>query len=431
MTSQVVAEWSAYNVALYSTQRPPPLGTVDTGEKLEQKAKEHLSKVANEGAFLYVFGSAGVCKTYETNRKAFDKWAIIPRMLRNCTTRNLETTIFGHKFKAPILLAPIGIQGLVHPEAELAVAAAAKETNISMVLSTAATRTMEEVAEALGDHHRWYQLYWLYSEDVTLSFLKRAKASGYSALVVTLDTMFLGWRPHDLDTAYLPFIHSYGCQNGFADPVFMARYAKQPETRTQLAFPYNPQEINARIQQGDAAAKETLRISRDWCGELSSGRQRSWDELKLLRDNWEGPLVLKGIQCAADAELAIDAGADGIVVSNHGGRQVDGGVSALWSLEQTMKSAKVKEAQAAGRFTVLFDSSIRNGSDIFKALALGAQAVLLGRPYMYGLALGGADGVQHVIKSILAELEITMGLSGYKSVSEIQGKAEEVLARVE
>ena len=291
-----------------------------------------------------------------------------------------------------MLLAPIGIQGLVHPEAELAVAAAAKETNISMVLSTAATRSMEEVAEALEDHYRWYQLYWratplitvslsssiirLHSDDVTLSLLKRAKANGYSVLVVTLDTMFLGWRPHDLDTAYLPFVHSYGCQNGFADPVFMARYGKQPETGTQLAFPYNPQEINARIQQGDAAAKETVRISRDWCMELSSGRQRSWDELKLLRDNWEGPLVLKGIQCAADAELAIDAGADGIVISNHGGRQVDGGVSALWSLEQIMKSAKVKDAQAAGRFTILFDSSIRNGPDIFKALALGAQAVL-------------------------------------------------------
>ena len=215
-----------------------------------------------------------------------------------------------------------------------------------------------------------------YSEEITLSLLKRAKENGYSALVVTLDTMFMGWRPHDIDTAYLPFVHSYGCQNGFADPVFMARFGKQPETTTQLAFPYNPREINARIQQGDSAAKELVYTSMEWNKELASGRQRSWDELKLLRDNWEGPLILKGILCAADAELAIEAGADGIVVSNHGGRQVDGGVSALWSLEQIMKSEKVKEAQAAGRFTILFDSSVRNGPDIFKALALGAQAVL-------------------------------------------------------
>ena len=293
-----------------------------------------------------------------------------------------------------------------------------------------------------------------HSDEVALSFLKRAKQNGYSALVVTLDTMSIGWRPYDLDEAYIPFFHSYGCQNIFADPVFMARCGEQPKIWTNLAFPYDPHQINARIQQGDPMAKEMVYLSEKWFREMGSGRQRSWDELKLLRDNWEGPLVLKGIQCAADAELAIDAGADGIVVSNHGGRQVDGGVSALWSLEQIMKSKKVKGAQAAGKFTVLFDSSIRSGPDIIKALALGAQAILrkscsflpevpqstitlplffrlVGRPYMYGLALGGADGVKHVIKTILAELELTMGLSGYKNIEEIQGKAEEILARVE
>jgi len=209
-----------------------------------------------------------------------------------------------------------------------------------------------------------------------VSLLNRAKNNGYSALIITLDTMSIGWRPHDLDTAYLPFLHSYGCQNGFADPVFMARYGKQPELRSKLAFPYDPHGINARVQQGDPVAKTMVHMGTEWVREMSSGRQRSWDELKLLRDNWEGPLVLKGVQCAADAELAVDAGVDGIVVSNHGGRQVDAGVSALWSLEHIMKSTKVKEAQASGRFTVLFDSSIRTGPDIFKALALGAQAVL-------------------------------------------------------
>jgi len=295
-----------------------------------------------------------------------------------------------------------------------------------------------------------------------VSLLNRAKNSGYSALIVTLDTMSIGWRPHDLDTSYLPFFHSYGCQTGLADPVFMARYGKRPETRSKLAFPYNPQEINARAERGDPEAKATIHMGNEWIKEMSSGRQRSWDELKLLRDNWQGPLVLKGIQCAADAELAIDARVDGIVVSNHGGRQVDGGVSALWSLEHIMKSRKVREAQASGKFTVLFDSSIRTGPDIFKALALGAQAVLresfsllhqmpscimgvgvffsalsliitiwlVGRPYVYGLALGGADGIKHVVKTILAELEVTMGLSGYKAIDEIQGKGEDILARV-
>ena len=233
----------------------------------------------------------------------------------------------------------------------------------------------------------------------------------------------------------------------------MARYGRQPELRSKLVFPYDPKEINQRFAEGDPAAKEQIYMGTEWVREMSSGRQRSWDELKLIRDNWEGPLVLKGIQCAADAELAIDAGVDGIVVSNHGGRQVDGGVAALWSLENIMKSNKVKKAQAGGEFTVLFDSSIRSGPDIFKALALGAQAILrkscffdavcfvlsltvlslslVGRPYAYGLALGGVDGVKHVLKTILADLEVTMGLSGYKSIDEIQGKAEEILAKVE
>jgi len=299
-----------------------------------------------------------------------------------------------------------------------------------MALSTAATRSMEEVAGVLENAYRWYQLYWPYSDEITLSLLKRAKASGYSALLVTLDTTSIGWRPHDLDTAYLPFFHSYGCQNGLSDPVFMARYGKEPESRSETPFPYDPREINRRVAEGDPAAKDLVHMGTEWVKEISSGRQRSWDEVKLLRDNWEGPLVLKGIQCARDAELAIDAGANGIVVSNHGGRQVDEGVAALWSLENIMKSTRVRRAQTAGTFTVLFDSSVRSGPDIFKALALGAQAVLLGRPYVYGLALGGADGVKHVIKTILAELEITMGLSGYKSIGEFQGMGEEVLARV-
>ena len=215
-----------------------------------------------------------------------------------------------------------------------------------------------------------------YSDEITLSLLSRAKKNGYSALFVTTDTMSIGWRPHDLDTAYLPFFHSYGCQNGFSDPVFMARYGKQPEACSDVPFPYNPQEINKRVAEGDPAAKQLVHMGTEWAKEMSSGRQRSWDEVKLLRDNWEGPLVLKGIQCVGDAELAIDAGVDGIVVSNHGGRQVDGGVAALWSLENIMASTKVKRAQASRKFTVLFDSSIRSGPDIFKALALGAQAVL-------------------------------------------------------
>lgn len=224
------------------------------------------------------------------------------------------------------------------------------------------------------------------------------------------------------------------------------------------AGPYDEREFNHKFRQGDPEAKWLLKFGADWLKELNSVGQRSWDDLRLIRTKWKGQLVLKVIQCAMDAELAIAAGADGIVVSNNGGHQTDDGVSALWSLEQIMKSKKVKRAQAAGKFTTLFDSSIRCGPDIFMALALGAQAVLckpcflsdsllealglittllvfyfrsVGRPYIYGLIVGGEFGVEHVIKAILAELELTMTLSGYNTIGEIQGKGEEVLTGVE
>jgi lactate 2-monooxygenase len=211
--------------------------------------------------------------------------------------------------------------------------------------------------------------------EITLSLLKRIKATNFTALVVTLDTMSVGWRPHDVDTAYLPFIHGLGIQVGTSDPVFMARYHLEPET-THLAFPYLPQELDELSAAGDETVKKYEKLGVGWLTEVVSGTYKTWEDLKFLRDNWDGPLILKGIQCVQDAELALHHGADGIVVSNHGGRQVDGGVSSLWALEKICKSPKILEAQASGKFTILFDSSVRTGSDIFKALALGAQAIL-------------------------------------------------------
>lgn len=187
--------------------------------------------------------------------------------------------------------------------------------------------------------------------------------------------MSVGWRPHDVDTAYLPFLHGLGVQVGTSDPVFMARYGLEPEN-THLAFPYLPLKLNELSAAGDETALKYEKLGAGWLAEVVSGRYKSWEDLKFLRDNWDGPLILKGIQCVQDAELALDHGADGIIVSNHGGRQVDGGVSSLWALENIRKSPKIVEAQASGKFTILFDSSVRTGSDIFKALALGAQAVL-------------------------------------------------------
>jgi lactate 2-monooxygenase len=320
---------------------------------------------------------------------------------------------------------------------------------------------------------------------VTLSVLGRAKAAGFTALVLTLDTFLLGWRPHDLDTAYLPFLAGVGVQVGTSDPVFMKRMGMAPRVDERPTFPLDMDAFRARLAAGDAEAQTTFRLGADWLREGNSGLFRSWEDLRLLRDNWEGPIVLKGIQSVEDAHAAMDAQMDGIVVSNHGtsdlqtlhppqlmsdrtvcvsfwtgGRQVDGAIGSFTALEKITGSSRVHRAQQQGKFTVLFDSGIRMGCDVFKAVAMGAQGVLgelrvpfsgkrkrrrfetrelfltdplmpVGRPFMYGLALGGEEGVEQVLRGLLADTEITLGLSGYKSLDEIWGKREAILEKTD
>lgn len=242
--------------------------------------------------------------------------------------------------------------------------------------------------------------------------------------------MLLGWRPHDIQTAYLPFFHGVGAQVGLTDPVFMSKFGLEPYPENDHPdYPYDPALQDELIAKGDKNAAERAHLGESWIGETTSGRFRTWEDLSFIKQNWDGPLILKGIMRPQDAELAIDHGVDGIVVSNHGGRQVDGSISSLYALSQIMKSPKVRAAQASGKLTILFDSGIRTGSDIMKAIAIGAQGVLYGRPFMYALALGGESGVDSQIRSILADLEVTLGLSGYSSLEEIHGKADEILVR--
>jgi len=377
---------------------------------------------------MYAGGNAGTGSTYRANLRAFDKYGIIPRMLVNANQRSLETTIFGVVHPSPILMAPIGVQSIFHPGAEFNPARAGLALGIPFILSTAASRTIEEVAEANGDGHRWFQLYWPRSNDLILSLLKRAKENNYKALVVTLDTMSLGWRPHDLETSFVPFINGVGVQIGLSDPVFMARHGKQPVTDRHPEFPYNPAKFDQSLAAGDAKVQEDILLGTDWIKEVHT--YHDWDDLKFLRDNWEGPLVVKGISSTQDAEKALTYGVDGIVVSNHGGRQVDGAISSLLALETIMKSPTIKAAQSSGRLTILFDSGIRTGSDIIKALALGAQAVLLGRPWLYGSIVAGQAGVEQVLTYTLADLDNTLGLAGFTKLSEVQGKGEEILAKI-
>jgi lactate 2-monooxygenase len=350
--------------------------------ELEQHAQERLSAEA----FGYVAGGAGEEITVSANRAAFDRWRIVPRMLVDVTTRDLSTNILGIDLPAPVMIAPVGVMSIVHDEAEKAVARAAKELSLPMVLSNAASTTMEDVAKELGDSPRWFQLYWPTDNDLAASFVARAKDAGYSAIVVTLDTRLLAWRPRDLSRGYLPFLKGEGVANYLQDPVFRAALGTSPEDDLQAAIGH-------------------------WAT-LFSNPGLSWDDLAFLQAHTDLPIVLKGVLHPDDARKAVELGVDGLIVSNHGGRQVDGSIAALEALPE------VVEAVPDG-YPVLFDSGIRTGADVFKAIALGAKAVLVGRPYVWGLGLGGQEGVKQVLRSLLADFDLTLALSGYTKPSDV------------
>jgi isopentenyl diphosphate isomerase/L-lactate dehydrogenase-like FMN-dependent dehydrogenase len=349
---------------------------------LEDAARDTLEP----GPFWYVAGSAGSGATARANREAFDRYRLVPRMLTGASGRDLRTTVLGTELPAPIVTAPIGVQSIVHPDAEKAVAAVAAELGLPMAVSTVSSFSLEQVAAANGDGVRWFQLYWPNDPEVCASLLARAKAAGYTALVVTLDTWLLGWRPHDLDNSYLPFLRGEGLANYFTDEAFCAPLARPPA-----------EDLPAALMR--------------WLP-MFTGTDHTWDQLAFVREHWDGPILLKGIQHPDDARRAADAGVQGVVVSNHGGRQVDGALASLDAL------APVVDA-VGDRLEVLFDSGIRTGADVLKAVALGAKAVLVGRPWVYGLALGGTDGVRHVLRSLLADTELTLGLSGHASLADL------------
>ncbi|GAO10390.1 putative FMN-dependent oxidoreductase [Streptomyces lydicamycinicus] len=346
--------------------------------RLERLAEQRLGP----GPVGYVAGSAGTGSTAVANRAALDRRRIVPRMLRDVQERDLSVEVCGRALPAPLALAPVGVLSIMHPDAESAAARAAAAQGLPYILSSASSTPMEQVAEAMGDGERWFQLYWAKDREVTRSFLHRAKAAGYTALFVTLDTPLLAWRPRDLDQAYLPFLHGVGTANYFSDPAFRAGLAKSVH------------------EDPDAAVRHFVGMFAD--------PAKTWPDLAFLRENWDGPIVLKGILHPDDALRAAEAGVDGVVVSNHGGRQVAGSVAAADALPRVVEAA-------AGRLTVLFDSGIRTGDDIVKALALGAKSVLVGRPYAYGLGLDGQAGVEHVLRCLLAEFDLTLALSGHAS----------------
>jgi isopentenyl diphosphate isomerase/L-lactate dehydrogenase-like FMN-dependent dehydrogenase len=380
-------DWSAFQFEIYLnglTGAVPRLPTDLT------RLEEMVARRLGPGPTAYVAGSAGSGTTERANRAALDRWQILPRMLRDVHERDLTVDVLGRRLPAPLALGPVGVLSILHPDAEIAAVRAAAAQGVPFVASSAASTTLEQIAEAAVDGERWFQLYWPKDREVTLSFLARAKAAGYTALVVTLDTWLLAWRPRDLDQAYLPFLRGVGTANYFADPAFRAGLAKPVE-----------EDLNAAVLH---------------FVQMFADPSKTWDDLAFLRDNWDGPVVLKGILHPDDARRAADCGMDGIVVSNHGGRQVNGSIGAADALPRVVDAV-------GEQIEVLFDSGIRTGDDVFKALALGARAVLLGRPYAYGLALDGQAGVEHVIRALLAEFELTLALSGYSAPGQLTPEA--------
>ncbi len=372
-------------------------------ELLEQAA---LRRLAADAA-SYFAGGAGLERTAAANRAAFDRCRILPRAVRDVSRRDLSVELFGRVLPLPILLAPIGVLDLAGRDADLAAARAAAAAGVPFITSNQSSRPMEQVASVSGTGPRWFQLYPSRSDALTASFVARAERAGYEAIVITVDTTLLGWRVRDLDRGYLPFLRGRGIANYASDPVFAG--LDVPEA----ALPKLP-------RPGPGALRSALELLRSRTAlaavrrflAIYSRPDLTWADLAAIRRQTRLPLLLKGILHAEDAARAVAEGMDGVIVSNHGGRQVDGAVAALDALPA------VADAVAA-RVPVLFDSGVRTGADVLKALALGARAVLLGRPYIWGLALAGERGVAEVIGNIAAELDLTLGLSGRASLREL------------
>ena len=385
--------------------------------RLESAARRRMSR----DAFAYVRAGAGNERTMAANRAAFDRWRIVPRMLRDVARRDTSVELLGRTLRSPLLLAPIGVLELAHRDADAAVARAARETGTLMTFSTQASTPMETMAAILGSSPHWFQLYWSKSDELVESFVSRAERCGCEAIMLTLDTPLLGWRARDLERAYLPFLRGNGIAQYTSDPVFRQLIAAPapapPAEQRPRPNPAALRTLMALTRAFPAGFFETLRSGRGRAAvqrfvELYSRPSLTWEQLGFLRERTSLPLMLKGILHPEDALRAVDAGIDGIVVSNHGGRQVDGAIATLDALPGIADAVD-------GRIPILMDSGIRGGADVFKALALGATAVLIGRPYVYGLAIAGRAGVREVIENLNADFELTMGLAGCSSVAEI------------
>lgn len=377
------------------------------------------SKVLTPRAFAYIAGGAGNEQTVAGNEQAFQQRQIIPKMLRDVSACDTKVRLFDRDLPSPFLISPIGVLELAHESADLAVAKAASRCGVPYIFSNQASRPMEACAAAMGRSPRWFQLYWSKSRDLVASFVRRAEACGCSAIVITLDTTMLGWRSRDIELAYLPFLEGKGIAQYTSDPVFQkmidadtSEVERRKITLTTLRGLI--QMVNAYPGEGffsKLKSRRPMKAVKKFV-ETYSNPATTWEDLKFVRDLTKLPILLKGILHPDDARKAVDHGMNGIIVSNHGGRQVDGAIATFDALPRIARELK-------NQIPIILDSGIRGGADAFKAIALGATAVCIGRPYVYALSLAGEAGVYELIRNYMADFELTMRLAGCKNVSEI------------
>lgn len=408
-----------YRAGISGTRPAVPIDAV----ALKAAARKALSTEA----FAYIAGGAGAERTMTANRDAFRRWQVWPRPLRDVAQRDLGVDFLGTRRPTPLLLAPLGVMEMAHADADLAVARAAAALGVPYTLSNQASFPMEQVVDAAPGGSRLFQLYWSASDDLNRSLLARAEASGCEAIVVTLDTHLLGWRTRDLDLAYLPFTRGMGIAQYTSDPVFqqLVRERAAAPKGDAPAVKVTPKAVAAALTIARKGAPLTdggslrdnlrsplPRAAVETFLDVFSTPALTWGDLAKAREWTSLPIILKGIVHPDDAQAALDAGVDGIWISNHGGRQIDQSVPTLDVLPEIAE-------RVAGRVPIVFDSGVRGGADAVIALALGATVVALGRPYAYGLGIAGETGVREVVRNVLAELDITLGLAGLTAVDQL------------
>ncbi|MFC0274779.1 alpha-hydroxy-acid oxidizing protein [Metabacillus herbersteinensis] len=348
---------------------------------LEKMAAASIEK----GPFTYVQSGSGAENTLRANVNAFEDWHIVPKVLNDVSIRDTSTQVLGTKFPSSFGLAPVGVQSIFHADGELASARAAAHYGVPFIASTLTSYSLEEIATALGKSPRWFQLYWSNDIEITLSMVRRAEVAGYSAIVITLDTTILGNRERDLNNSYSPLKLGKGSANYINDPVFQSRL-------------------------GDSSSNDQAVIKK--IVDVMFAPALTWDDLRTIKNHTSLPILLKGILHEEDARKALHYGADGIIVSNHGGRQLDGCISSLEALPPIAEAIQ-------GNIPILLDSGIRRGPDVIKAKALGATAVLLGRPFVYGLAVAGEQGVRHVLNHLINDIDISLALTGLSLMEQV------------